>query len=599
MQQGNDNLHIEEVGEITIKLRFGMPLNKLRRIIRTSNSTTLADSGQSIVLVALMFVILLLFVALAVDVGFAFVRSSQFSAAVDAAALAGVVDLDPSTNDTAAADVRAEQFLAANGWSVDTLLDMSTDRSLTVQGLPNYTLTATWPVDFFFARLIGFTNYPITHSATGAFFAQAEILTTSAAEHGHVRKASQFIYGIDACAEQGDPVSPRKSTVASPNSDRAQFGGVYRYRIVASDVYTHSNVLRIELFDPDSYNNQGDAALVTHTLSDGRPAENVSCSATTAGMGDSCVVPTGESIYAVNQNPYWLQRVDENWHDDCTPNSGDQYGQVITSYELYYIDDSGNRQDIASYTVDNARDYTNSDLRWVSPGAPGSPVPADSGSFEVDLSGIPLSPEGLRTVQMDVKANDGSGKNTWDLWAGPPSSYFTAKGIPALSPDVNIRNVQLANSPAAYYIKGVSVYALGRLPVTHYVNGNQIKLPLTPIESTLGGGAMYATLFDYDTAAPPPTIFYTIDTVAESDFKMYSSVVASPTGGHIGTEADPLQTSCEESTDCNARWMAPQLAMGIPDVFFFGGKLEANYTPSQDDHVWSVAVTAGRPFLTR
>ncbi len=87
---------------------------------------------------------------------------------------------------------------------------MSSDRSLTVLGIPNYTLTATWPVDFFFARLIGFNNYPITHSATGAFYAQAEILTTSAAEHGHVRKASQFVYGLNACAEQGDPVSPRQ-----------------------------------------------------------------------------------------------------------------------------------------------------------------------------------------------------------------------------------------------------------------------------------------------------------------------------------------------------------------------------------------------------
>jgi hypothetical protein len=476
---------------------------------------------------------------------------------------------------------------------------MSTDRAMTVQGIPNYTITATWPVDFFFARLIGFNNYPITHSATGAFYAQAEILTTSAAEHGHVRKASQFIYGPNACAEQGDPVSPHKSTAVTPNNDRAQFEGTYRYRIVASDVYTHSNILRIELFDPDSYNNQGDTALVTHTLSDGRPADNPNCSATTAGLGDSCVVPTGESIYAVNQNPFWLQRVDENWREDCTRNAGDQYGQVISTYELYYLDDSGNRHDIASYTVDNLRDYTNSDLRWVSPGAPGSLVPANTGSFEVDLSGIPLSPEGLRTIQMDVKAIDGSGKNTWDLWAGPPSSYYTAKGIPALNPDVNIRNVQLANSPAAYNIKGVSVYALGRLPVTHYVNGNQIKLPLTPIESTLGGGAMYATLFDFDTAAPPPNIFYTIDTVAESDFKMYSTVVASPASGHVGTEADPLQTSCEESTDCNARWMSPQLAMGIPDVFFSGGKLEANYVPSQDDHVWSLAVTAGRPFLTK
>jgi hypothetical protein len=551
------------------------------------------------VLLALVFVVLLLFVALAVDVGFAFVRSSQFAAAVDAAALAGVVDLDPSTNDTAPADIRAEQFLAANGWGVDTLTAMSSDRSLTMHGIPNYTLTATWPVNFFFAKLIGIRDVQITHSATGAFFAQAEIYTTSAVERRQVRKASQFISGPEACAEQGDPVTPYMATSSIPNNSRALFEGVYRYRFVVTDVYTASNILRIELFDPDAYNNQVDNAVVSHSISDGRPAETLNCSAITAGMGDTCVISTGESQYAVNQNPFWLQRVDENWNPDCTPNSGDQFGDVVTRYDLYYIDDSGERHEIASYTVDNLRDYFNTDMHWVSPGAPASLVPADSGSFEIDLTTIPLSPENLRTIQMDVRAIGGSSKNVWDVWAGPPPSYFTARSIPTLNSDVNVRNLQLANSPAAYNIKGVSVYALGRMPLTHYINDKEIKLPLAPIESTLGGGAIYATTFDFDMSVPPSNIYFTIDTVAESDFKMYSTVVVSPTKGHIGTQADPLQTSCDLSNDCNYRWMAPQMAMGIPDVFFFGGKLEANYVPARDDHVWSLAVTAGRPFLTK
>jgi hypothetical protein len=556
----------------------------------------LSETGQSIVLLALVFAVLLGFVALAVDVGFAFVRSSQFSAAVDAAALAGVVDLNPSTNDTAEADLRAEQFLATNGWPTATLTFMDSDRSLTAQGIPNYTLTVTWPVDFFFAKILGLSNYPITHSATGAFFAQAEIYTTSAIENGHVRKASQFIYGPDGCAERGDPVSPYKGTASTPNDDRASFEGVYKYRFVVTEVYTHSNILRIELFDPDSFNNQGNSTMVTHSISDGHPAESLAC--TSSGLGDKCIIDTGESRYALNQNPFWLQRVDENWNPDCTPNFADNLGDVITTYELYYFDDSGDRHDIAKYTVDNLRDYFNSDLKWVSPGAPGSLVPADSGSFEVDLSTIPLTPDGLQVIQMDVKASSGSAKNVWDVWAGPPSAYFSAHNIPPLSADVNTRNLQIANSPAAYNIKGVSTYALGRLPLTHYINNEEIKVPLAPIESTLGGGGIYATVFDFDTSVPPPDLFFTIDTVAESDFKMYSTVVVSPTEGHSGEQSDPLQVTCDNSTDCNNSWMSPQIAMGIPDEFFFGGKLEANYMPMKDDQVWALGVTAGRPFLT-
>jgi hypothetical protein len=552
-----------------------------------------SETGQSIVLLALVFAVLLGFVALAVDVGFAFVRSSQFSAAVDAAALAGVVDLDPSTNDTAEADLRAEQFLATNGWPTATLTFMDSDRSMTVQGIPNYTLTVTWPVNFFFARVLGLSDFPITHSATGAFFAQAEIFTTSAIENGHIRKASQFIYGPDGCSEWGDPVSPYKGTATTPNDDRASFEGVYKYRFVVTEVYTHSNILRIELFDPDSFNNQGNSGMVTHSISDGGPAGSLSC--LSSGLGDKCIIDTGESRYAINQNPFWLQRVDENWNPDCTPNFGDSLGDVVTSYELYYFDDSGDRHDIAKYTVDNLRDYFNSDLKWVSPGSPGSLVPADSGSFEVDLSTIPVTPDGLQVIQMDVKALSGSAKNTWDVWAGPPPDYFTAKSIPALSADVNTRNLQIANSPAAYSVKGVSTYALGRLPLTHYINDQEIKVPLAPIESTLGGGGIYATGFDFE---PTPGVYFTIDTVSESDFKMYSTVVVSPTNGHTGEPTDPLQVTCDNSTDCDNSWMTPQLAMGIPDEFFFGGKLEANYKPMKDDQVWSLGVTAGRPFLT-
>jgi hypothetical protein len=167
-----------------------------------------------------------------------------------------------------------------------------------------------------------------------------------------------------------------------------------------------------------------------------------------------------------------------------------------------------------------------------------------------------------------------------------------------LSADVNSRNLQLTNSPAAYTIKGVSTYALGRLPLTHYINDKEIKVPLAPIESILGGGGIYATTFDLDTSVPPSDVFFTIDTVAESDFKMYSTVVVSPTAGHTGEQSDPLQVTCDNSTDCNNSWMTPQIAMGIPDEFFFGGKVEANYMPMKDDHVWALGVTAGRPFLT-
>ena len=41
------------------------------------------------------------------------------------------------------------------------------------------------------------------------------------------------------------------------------------------------------------------------------------------------------------------------------------------------------------------------------------------------------------------------------------------------------------------------------------------------------------------------------------------------------------------------------LEVASEEARFFGGTLEANYTPLRNTHTWSVAITSGRPFLTR
>jgi hypothetical protein len=194
-----------------------------------------------------------------------------------------------------------------------------------------------------------------------------------------------------------------------------------------------------------------------------------------------------------------------------------------------------------------------------------------------------------------VRTTSGAGKNSWDLWVGPPAGYFASQGIPALAADVNQRNLQLANSPAAYIVPGISVYAIGRMPVSHYAGNEPVRMPLAPIDSTLGGGVVYATTFDSDGAIDAN---FTIDTMATGDFNVFTIVVAAPGPGHDGSSDDPLQASCNGGRDCNGNWMLPQYAMRLPEVFFAGGTLEAHYRPAEDDFVWSVGFTAGRPYLT-
>jgi hypothetical protein len=578
-----------------------------------------SELGQSLVLIALLFAILLLFVGLAVDVGFGFARSSQFSRAVDSAAMAGVVDLVPSATTTTEADIRASQFLGANGWPTPTLTSLASARSLTAAGIPQYTITATWPVETYFLRLVGINGFPITHSATAAYFTNSEMLTPTAWDSGRMRLAAQFISGDEGCAAQGDPVIPRSSTFGTPNEDRPAFDQRYTYRISVPDEYPlfvgNSN-LRVELFDPDSYNvNLGQTAVFTHSARIGGYTDTGSC--LSQGIGDQCLIITGEKPDAAFQNPYWLWRVDENWDASCNFASGQPKGSAVTRYELYYADANGDRQAIARYTVENEADHLKTDLKWVSPGSPGSLVDTDDGnSFQFDFSGIPTNPDGSVSIFLDVTSEGGTAVNVWDLWAGPTADYYTGQGLAALASDVNQRNLQLANNPYGYSTLGVRIYALGRIPLSNFTGDDSVSqsatLPLVPLDIDLASQTVYGTSFDFDPRdnfpnypqiLPPPTVNLRVNTVPAEANDTYLNVVDI---GSVNNQCNPdevlhnLSTSCNSGTNCDNEWMAPQVQFCIPDTTWFGGGiLELTYEPHRDMHVWQFAISAGDAFLTR
>ncbi|HSM58636.1 MAG TPA: Tad domain-containing protein [Candidatus Sulfomarinibacteraceae bacterium] len=564
-----------------------------------THSQTLSDerqqpqqAGQTIVLMVFMIIGLLAFVGLAADVGFLFARSSQFSSAVDSAALAGVIEMDPTAGNLEDADDRAKEFLEANGWTVvsPTVTFVSTS-TLTIQGIPQYTITVTWPVETFFMGLLGFSEIPVTRSATAVFFAQAEVYTPSAVESGHIRQASQFILGPDSCTTYGDPVSPERSTASPhvPNADPAHLDGIYRYRIRITDSYTRTNIVRVELFDPDSVNldNRLSGVDYTNSWDGGGGSGTGDCS---GHAGQPCVIETGENINARTQNPYWFVRVDENYDDECNPVSNGDGSHTVTQFELYYYDD-GERVPWATYTDDNSR--TNlTDMKWVTPGVtPGLSVDSGSAqsSFDVDINAIPEVND-MRYIYLDVKTTGGSARNVWDIRAGLPNSMFN----PPLATDVNERNLQMANYPGNFKNNGVAVYAVGRMPLKHWVGNHQTTLPIAPIDSSHGGGTVYATIFDYD-IPQPKVLTFTIDSVSPNIFRVPVQVVGNP--DHVNPLAGTV--TCTDGTTCNNFWWQPQLRLGIPTGSFFGGDLQATYVPRRNAHTWSVSITDGAPILTR
>lgn len=144
------------------------------------------ENGQSLILLALMFVGLLAFMGLAIDVGFIYVRQAQLTAAVDAAALAGVSELT-SPGMLPVANLRAAEFMHAHDLPsvvITRTFDNPANYSegLSVLGARQYSITATWPVDLFFLRVIGRDTFSVTKSATAAQFPLADIYASRRVE---------------------------------------------------------------------------------------------------------------------------------------------------------------------------------------------------------------------------------------------------------------------------------------------------------------------------------------------------------------------------------------------------------------------------------
>ncbi|MCI0576035.1 MAG: hypothetical protein L0332_02780 [Chloroflexi bacterium] len=220
-----------------------------------------------------------------------------------------------------------------------------------------------------------------------------------------VNVTNQSVFGPDACTAAGDPVSPGPGW----NPWWSELEGTYHYRIVIPADYPY-DVVRVELFDPDSTNQVTNTHTISHTwrwIRDGGPASEVATCDNPAQQ-DACLIPTCEltgqcsgvtSTLSVDvSNPLWFVRVDENRGTGTpgvcgrptvyTPTYNTQ-----TLFELFhYSDDGGGAviEPLASYTGqsgDGVRDDGGhqTDLRWVAPGGPAAfdqpaAVPADCGS---------------------------------------------------------------------------------------------------------------------------------------------------------------------------------------------------------------------------
>lgn len=470
------------------------------------------------------------------------------------------------------------------------------------------------------------------------------IITSRTARDGRIATSHQAIFGPGSCTHMGDPYSPLVSEFApGPYT--------YTYRIYIPPTYGY-DVVRVELFDPDSMNMAANSFTINRSntaINNGLGAVAIKTCGTDGGNSSRtqpCLLRTDELFLVTSApnldldqiNPYWFVRIDENrisnnppTNTSCgAPGSYTTSANTQTRYTLSYFaqnpDETLAKIPLVDYfgqTGDGVRDNGDhlTDMRWVSPGAnvpfstvdaPGAIVPAIArtiDSFEVDLTtdvpNIFVDPAtGGRYLYLDVQAMSGTSENGYEVWAGPPS-YVNS--VPS---EVNARNLYLLNHPGSHDAAGVEITAVDILVQNSDFN-DPLEIPLAYIGPELAGQTINVRLFDTDSGAQPPIIFY-FDSVAftpantslgydptQTDWAMAFAVTGQddPDGIADGVRCKP--------GGCPTQWVDPAYQVTIPGDLsncdwenptaeactpFYGGRLMVHYDGGfSDTYAWELS----------
>jgi Flp pilus assembly protein TadG len=569
------------------------------------------EEGQSLVILAMALVGLLVFAGLAVDAGVIYVTSVRLSRAVDSAALAGVVELpyESSLTSTDLADQRALQFLGANEvWptaEISGTAFFDSARQSGMLGTYRYGITATHQADLYFLPLVNINHILLRDSAVAEVNPLVNMYASQTGNYGLEQTSNLAIFGPDLCTDYGDPYTPRNSQWYD------ELNGVYHFQLnipanyegAAEDLTRRYNygadttdILRIEIWDPDCYNRPDSSLTISNTIT-GLPV-TASCS---TDRRNPCIVvlrdlsPPDQDV----QNPFGFRRIDENRGQGAPPGNGQcaQPGSytsgynTVTEYTVYYYskraDGSLERRDLARYTKGGADSDSDTDMLWVSPsgslpddppadGWAGSPYgfawDAGDGNFEIDLNSeapnIFVNPaDGTRNLFLDVRGTSGSSENGFDIWAGP--RYIN---VPS---EVNERNVDIVMHAGDYHsAAGATLFGMGHLPMNSNIR-EVVTLTLAYVPPEWAGRTLAVSNFDNDAGAAPPVTFL-FDTMPYDDWH------------HDGDLSGPSVWATNVFTVPSA-----------PDHTFYGGFLQVVYQAGgHDTFGWKITGEA-RPTLVQ
>ncbi len=559
------------------------------------------EQGQAIVIIAFAVVALILFAGLALDAATLYAGQSKLKRAVDAAALAGVVELP----NEAAADARTRQFMLANGFDTsngEALPTFETARIPSSEYM-QWAVTATYRLRLNFLPLINFDYVEIGDVAVAEYRSMVDIYTSQTGGRGIVGPVHLANWGRYANPLYGDPYTPQCWTCSggpaevsedpalcpdcdgpegpnpAQNPEHAdlynEFNQGYPFRIHIPPGYTDQHeYVQIEILDPDGYNTTLEQPVTIQHVNGPDELKDlndilseIECNGGGGNWGEmrgqACVLPTGE-----DENPFWFLTLDENYYFNGRANIYDHALATVTDYRLYYHRQLADQSMIKNYLGDaywRDQQDASTDLQWISP--PGwEAVDLICDADGCDVPGIVVSEDGSFSLYVEVDGRTGSSKNGFDLWAGPPPTDT----VPV---NINERNVYLLQNPWSHDPAGVVTFGSGYLPLcTTLEAGEPIELTFGFIPIEASDVAMNLFHFDNDYSYAGQGIDYDLEGV---DWWHYE-----------GT----LSLNGTWSTSANYEYQAPGSrdhdAIAIPEEFY-GGYLKGEfYSRFLDTSTW-------------
>ncbi len=526
----------------------------MKEHIKSKLKLLAGEKGQSIIILALAVVVLLAFVGIAIDVGRLYGARIQLSRAVDAAALAAVMELPDGPYEE-----RAAQFVRTNGFDpVEANVAVTAAGAVGVSQSNYLTVTAQLPMDTMFLRFVGWETVEVPALAVAEFKSPIEVYASQHSESGVTGAVNLSVFGKDSNPQWGDAFMGTQWSgegdcryeTPSPNPYWQDLEGKYPFRIHVPANYEALNgtsEIQVEILDPDCWNTDQDWFDVEFV--DGGiyhlRANNTSRSSV-------AVVESGDP-----HNPLWQVRMDQ-YLPFCS--GGAQ--PMTTRYTLYYY----KPHDLTKYQIAQYEKglESDTDLTWVVPSG-----------FRFDLNDYPevmTDEDGNMSFYIDIEGLEGTYGNGFDLWAGPPPTD------PDLPDDVNARNVYLLRKMLyeetnPHDSGGAVIWAIGYLPLNvNTTTSFTITLGYIPPEAA--GTSVRISSWDMDRNETGAPCYCT-------------------QSGHscLGLDLDYYLEGVPDfhvvgDVSCSTQWAND--VFQIPDEFY-GGYLYAIYhTSTQDTTDWKL-----------